>query len=84
MKLISFSVSMLTIMTLIASAMVVASLSEEEKASVREILRRILNDPEFLALDGPKQLHLLIAIYEIVERNDKIFKWWDKQLEANF
>jgi len=80
MKLMLISVTMLTIMV---SVMVVASLSEEEKTSVKVILKRILNDPEFLALDGPKQLHLLIAIYDIVERNDKMFQWWDKQFEAH-
>jgi len=51
----------------------VASLSEEEKKSIVEILKRILTNPEFLALDGPKQLNVLIAIYNIVERNEIMF-----------
>jgi hypothetical protein len=70
MKLIFLSGFVLTTMSLI---MIVASLSEEEKKSAKEILVRILNDPEFLALDGPEQLHLLISIFNILERNDKIF-----------
>jgi hypothetical protein len=57
-------------MTLIVA---VASLSEEEKISAKEILVRILNDPEFLALDGPKQLSVLLSIYNILERNDEAF-----------
>jgi hypothetical protein len=70
MKFIFFSGFVLTTMTLIVA---VASLSEEEKISAKEILVRILNDPEFLALDGPKQLEYLISIYNSVELNDGTF-----------
>ena len=32
-----------------------------------DIIQRVLNDPEFLALGNKQQLHVLIAIYNIIE-----------------
>jgi hypothetical protein len=73
MKLMTLTVFVLTTIILFSSIVAVASLSEEEKKSIEEILKRILTNPEFLALDGPKQLNVLIAIYNIVERNEIMF-----------
>ena len=73
MKLMNLTVFVLTTITLFSSIVGVASLSEEEKKSIVKILKRILTNSEFLALDGPKQLNVLISIYNIVERNEIMF-----------
>jgi hypothetical protein len=49
-------------------------IKEKEKMSentVMTIIQSILVDPEFLALNPRKQLHLLIVIYDILENHYK-------------
>ena len=41
--------------------------SHESKPSLKDIIAKILNDPEFLALDEHKQLLVLIIIYNMLE-----------------
>ena len=40
---------------------------ESQNASLMDIIQSILNDPEFLALSNKQQLHVLIAMYNIIE-----------------
>lgn len=44
---------------------------EENTASIMNIIQSILVDPEFLALDSRKQLHVLIMIYQMLESHYK-------------
>jgi len=44
---------------------------EENQKSLNELLQSILGDPEFLAIDTPRQLRVLLAIYDILENHYK-------------
>ena len=45
--------------------------NSDYNASVRELLRSIVTNPEFLSLDLLKQQQILIRLYNIVERPDE-------------
>ena len=45
--------------------------NSDYNASVRELLRSIITNPEFLSLDLLKQQQILIRMYNIVERPDE-------------
>ena len=53
---------------------------ESQNVSLMDIIQSILNDPEFLALSNKQKLHVLIAIYDILEGHLKKQGFIDKIL----
>jgi hypothetical protein len=70
-------ISFLLASIILTSTKVKSEILEEEKAMtkerMKELLERILIDPQYLALDVNVQLRILIAISKILESHQKKF-----------
>ena len=74
MKFLTLTVGILLFMTLTMTSRLEVEASvykEENQKSLNELLQSILGDPEFLAIDTPQQLRVLLAIYDILENHYK-------------
>jgi len=74
MKILNLTMGILLLMTLtITSRQEVEAIvsKEDHQKSLYEILQSILSDPEFLAIETTRQLHVLLAIYDILENHYK-------------
>jgi hypothetical protein len=74
MKLIIFFEIILATASVAIASRPVVNLSKskvENNMSLDEMFLYIISDPNFLALDINKQLHVLIVIYNILETNRK-------------
>ncbi len=59
------------ILILLALTTTSTNASSINKIGVKDLLQKILNDQEYLALDPHRQLRVLIAFYNILERHYK-------------
>ena len=74
MRLIIFLISIFILTTsqllMVASSPIIEK-GKMSESLLMEIIQRILEDPEFMALKSQKQLRLLIVIYSILESHLK-------------
>jgi hypothetical protein len=52
---------------LVVETRIVPKNDKNPASSTMEVIEKVLKDPEFKALGAMKQLHVLIAIYNILE-----------------
>jgi len=46
----------------------IAQKNGEKNSTIMDVIQNIVNDPEFLALDPRQQLHVLLVMYDILDR----------------